>query len=100
MPINDPNIGHDGPRRNFLRLAGAVSAKIAVAAVALSHGSAALAKGKLWHKPDKKGGMCFLRGTAILTPAGEVCIEDLQIGDLVETARGPALPVKWIGRHV
>jgi hypothetical protein len=42
---------------------------------------------------------CFLRGTAIMTPAGEVRIEDLRVGDLVETVRGQAMPVKWIGRQ-
>ena len=35
-----------------------------------------------------------------MTPRGEVCVEDLRIGDLVVTVRGEALPVKWIGRHV
>ena len=44
--------------------------------------------------------MCFLHGTAILTPAGEVCVERLQIGDRVETARGKTMVVKWIGRHI
>jgi hypothetical protein len=51
-------------------------------------------------KPHGGGPMCFLRGTAIMTPTGEVCIEDMQIGDCVETVRGEALAVKWIGRHL
>src|SRR5258708_6202490 len=41
---------------------------------------------------------CFLRGTRIETPCGEVPVEDLPIGALVETLNGP-LPVKWIGRQ-
>src|ERR1700749_2879160 len=44
------------------------------------------------------GGHCFLRGTLIRTPAGEIAVEDLAIGTLVETLNGP-LPVKWIGRQ-
>jgi len=44
-------------------------------------------------------GHCFLRGTHILTPQGEVRIEDLRIGDLVEVVRGEAMPIKWIGRN-
>ncbi|WP_311785198.1 Hint domain-containing protein [Ferirhizobium litorale] len=43
--------------------------------------------------------MCFLRGTAIRTPQGETPIENLQIGDLVETVNGSAQPVRWIGRR-
>ena len=45
------------------------------------------------------GSFCFLCGTSILTPTGEVRIEDLQVGDLVVTVRGEALPVMWIGRQ-
>ncbi|NLS05980.1 Hint domain-containing protein [Rhizobium sp. P32RR-XVIII] len=50
---------------------------------------------------DGRGGSrCFLRGTSVLTPTGEICVEDLQIGDLVETVRGKAMSVKWIGRNL
>ena len=43
--------------------------------------------------------LCFLRGTRILTPTGEVRVEDLQLGDAVVTRFGGIQPVKWIGRH-
>jgi hypothetical protein len=42
---------------------------------------------------------CFLTGTRIATPAGDVSIEDLKSGDLVCTANGAAEPVRWVG-HV
>jgi hypothetical protein len=44
---------------------------------------------------------CFQAGTAILTPAGPVAVEDLCVGDLVMTQSGLALPLRWIGqRHI
>ncbi len=41
---------------------------------------------------------CYLRGTRIAVPGGEVAVEDLAIGDLVATPDGPA-PVRWVGRR-
>ena len=42
---------------------------------------------------------CYLRGTMILTTAGEVAVEDLRPGDMVVTRFGPLRPVKWIGEQ-
>ncbi len=42
---------------------------------------------------------CFLAGTRIATPGGEVAVEDLATGDTVLTADGRAVPVRWIGRQ-
>lgn len=41
---------------------------------------------------------CLLPGTLIDVPGGQCVIEDLMIGDLVETANGEPMPVRWIGR--
>lgn len=43
--------------------------------------------------------LCFMKGTRIATPDGEVAVETLKIGDLVLTAEGKAMPVRWIGRQ-
>ncbi len=41
--------------------------------------------------------ICFLRNTHIATPAGEVPVEKLQVGDRVMTHTGIARPIVWIG---
>jgi hypothetical protein len=100
-------------RRHFLGVVLSASAKLAaISAVATTIGSLpAQAKGDSWwgkhggnddsgRGPKGRGDNCFLRGTSIMTPTGEARIEDLQIGDLVETVRGEALAVKWIGRQL
>jgi Hint domain len=43
--------------------------------------------------------ICFLAGTRIATPGGEVAVEALQRGDLVTTLDGRAVSVQWIGRQ-
>ncbi|WP_042778874.1 Hint domain-containing protein [Sinorhizobium fredii] len=116
-PINET-------RRHILGLTVAIGARMAAMgslAGTLLSSSPAKAEGKAWWKiggsnPGKGHGngngksgngsnpgggpMCLLRGTSIMTPSGEVRIEALRIGDLVATVRGPAMPIKWIGRHV
>jgi len=41
--------------------------------------------------------VCFTEGTFILTPKGEVVVDDLVVGDHIVTAQGAALPIRWIG---
>ena len=42
---------------------------------------------------------CFVAGTRILTPSGEVAIETLRPGDLVMTQDDGPQPLRWIGRR-
>jgi hypothetical protein len=43
--------------------------------------------------------LCFLRGTRILTPTGQVAVEALRAGDAVVTRFGGIQRVKWLGRQ-
>lgn len=42
--------------------------------------------------------VCFLPGTMIMTPAGEVAIEALSVGDPVTTVSGVVRFIRWVGR--
>ena len=41
--------------------------------------------------------LCFLAGTLIRTPQGDVPIEHMARGDMVMTLSGNARPIVWIG---
>ena len=43
--------------------------------------------------------VCFMAGTRISTQASKINVEDLKVGDVVLTAGGRAVPVRWIGRQ-
>jgi len=88
-------------RRGFLRQSASLAGKVATAAAvslpilgAMSEKARALG----WTGWIDQGTKCFLRGTLVRTPGGEIPVEELTIGTLVDTLRGP-LPVKWIGRQ-
>jgi hypothetical protein len=42
---------------------------------------------------------CFVAGTMILTPEGEVPVEALQAGDMVMTQDEGAQPLRWVGQR-
>jgi hypothetical protein len=104
-------------RRNFLAgistLAGALAATTLAGKRAVAHdvGEACNQPGALQNNihcqpghPGFGGGggggePCFLPGTRIAAPVGEVAIENLRIGDLVTCISGAAKPIKFIGRN-
>ena len=43
--------------------------------------------------------ICFMAGTSIRTPGGEVAVEMLKRGDLILTRDGRTMSVSWIGRQ-
>jgi autotransporter passenger strand-loop-strand repeat protein len=43
---------------------------------------------------------CFASGTRILTPRGEVQVQNLKVGDMVITREGEDKPIQWIGQRM
>ncbi|GAA5067486.1 choice-of-anchor L domain-containing protein [Roseibacterium beibuensis] len=46
---------------------------------------------------ENTGVVCFAEGTMIATPSGEVAIEMLRVGDLVQTRDNGIKPILWVG---
>ncbi|KUJ85121.1 hypothetical protein AVO45_17880 [Ruegeria marisrubri] len=44
--------------------------------------------------------ICFAENTCILTPRGEVPVQDLRVGDMVLVAGGAPEPIVWVGKTV
>jgi hypothetical protein len=88
-------------RRRFLEISAGLAGRVAASGVVSLPILASVSRRARASGGRKEGGSrhhCFLRGTRIRTPGGEVPIEDLTIGAPVDTINGP-LPVKWIGRQ-
>ncbi len=49
---------------------------------------------------DNTNVVCFAEGTSIDTPRGLIKVEDLRVGDLVETQDRGAQPILWVGRQI
>lgn len=42
---------------------------------------------------------CFVSGTLIRTAAGDVAVENLQVGDIAVTSSGAQYPIRWLGHR-
>lgn len=45
------------------------------------------------------GPPCFVEGTMIAVPGGTAAVEDLKVGDLVETMDHGPQPIRWVGKR-
>ena len=91
------SLQHVRTRRQLLRVTTVSAASIPFLALARK---SALAQNNNNQGNNNQGNnqnhSCFLKGTKISTPSGDRLVQDLQIGDEVQTLAGPKT-IKWIG---
>jgi hypothetical protein len=85
-------------RRQLFRTVAAVVASVPLLVLEKKNGGAAG-----WNPGRHHGGgggecCCLLKGTNVSTPSGERAVEDLQIGEEVDTLSG-LRTIKWIGHN-
>lgn len=100
MSARGPETKDDSANRTKLSSSsrrGLIAAAVLVAAAVTTRGARAFDLPP-WNPP--KPSRCFLRGTRIRTPNGDVAIEALAVGDMVETFDGKQRPIKWIGKQI
>ena len=93
------SLKHVRTRRQLLRVTAVSAASIPLLALATKSASAQRITPTPSPAPTptpRPTGSCFLKGTKISTPSGDRLVQDLQIGDEVQTLTGPKT-IKWIG---
>jgi Hint domain len=88
------SLQHVRTRRQLLKVTTVSAASIPF--LALARKSASAQSNNNTPGPIARPRSCFLKGTKILTPSGDCLVQDLQIGDEVQTLDGRKA-IKWIG---
>lgn len=101
MPTRRQEQGDDAQAAK--RAGCATSRRGLVAAAAIVAAALATQKARAFELPPRdrrRDPRCFLRGTRIRAAGGDIPVEALAVGDLVQTFDGTSKPIRWIGRQV